>query len=357
MNSTKAKERILFLTNLLNFHNHNYYVKNNPEISDREYDMLLKELESLELEFPQFADSNSPSQRVGSDITKNFQQAEHHFPMLSLSNTYSEGELKDFDNRVKKLLEGDSYRYVCELKYDGLAISLLYEEGRLVRAVTRGDGKVGDDVTANVKTIKSIPLILNGDFPENFEIRGEIFMPKSDFAELNIIRVADGDSPFANPRNAAAGSLKLQDLKEVDKRRLDCFLYYLSGEELPYPTHYENLMAAKRWGFKVPDFISKSDSIEEVFEMISYWDSHRDELNFEIDGIVIKVDSIEQQDSLGFNGEVSALGYSIQICCRTSSYASAFCRFSGWQNWGCYACCKFETCSTFRNSCKTRFFA
>jgi len=303
MNSTKAKERILFLTNLLNFHNHNYYVKNSSEISDREYDMLLKELESLELEFPQFADSNSPSQRVGSDITKNFQQAEHHFPMLSLSNTYSEGELKDFDNRVKKLLEGENYRYVCELKYDGLAISLLYEEGRLVRAVTRGDGKVGDDVTANVKTIKSIPLILNGDFPENFEIRGEIFMPKSDFAELNIIRVSDGDSPFANPRNAAAGSLKLQDPKEVDKRRLDCFLYYLSGEELPYPTHYENLMAAKRWGFKVPDFISKSDSIEEVFEMISYWNSHRDELNFEIDGIVIKVDSIEQQDSLGFTAK------------------------------------------------------
>lgn len=287
----------------LHQHNHNYYILNNPIISDLQFDMLMRELELLEKENPEFSDPNSPTQRVGSDINQQFEQAQHKYPMLSLTNAYSEGELADFDQRVRQAI-GNNIAYICELKYDGLSISIQYENGQMVRALTRGDGVKGDDVTQNVKTIRTIPLtLIEGDFPNVFEMRGEIFMPRDKFAKMNENRLAQGEKPFANPRNAAAGSLKLQNAKEVAKRPLDCFLYSLSSDNLPTNSHFQNIQKAKVWGFQIPKIITKVDSLEKVLEFIHTWDSKREELSYDIDGIVIKVDNLEQQEELGLTAK------------------------------------------------------
>lgn len=297
------KQRIDFLREQLAHHNYLYYVKAQPEISDYEYDMLMKELQELEEAHPEFFDPNSPSRRVGSDINKEFKQVRHKYQMLSLSNTYNEGELRDFDQRVRKLIN-QSPVYVCELKFDGTAIGLTYEKGIFQRAVTRGDGVRGDDVSDNVRTIKSIPLKLRGnDYPDEFEIRGEIFMPRKVFEELNKQRIEEGEEPYINPRNTAAGSLKLQNSAEVAKRKLDCFLYYMLGENLPSDSHYENLQYAKKWGFKISEHIKLAKNIDEVLEYINYWEAHRKNLSYDIDGIVIKVDSLALQKQLGFTAK------------------------------------------------------
>ncbi len=298
MTKEKAKKRIEELTRIINEHNYRYYVLAKPVISDYDFDMLLEELMKLEEQFPEFVQPDSPTKRVGGDITKEFVQREHKYQMLSLSNTYSEEELKDFDTRVKKVT-GDDVEYVCELKYDGVSISLSYKNGLLDYALTRGDGRKGDDVTANIKTIKSIPLKIHGDYPDEFIIRGEVFMPKEGFAKLNEERIEIGEEPFANPRNATAGTIKTQDSAEVAKRPLDCYLYYLFGENLPFDNHYDNLMKAREWGFKVPQYIVKCRKMDEVFDFINFWDKERDNLPFEIDGIVIKVNSYSQQRELG----------------------------------------------------------
>ena len=299
MDKEKARARIQELTESINDHNHKYYVLSKPVISDFDFDMLLKELAKLENEFPELALAESPTQRVGGDITKEFQQRPHKYPMLSLSNTYSEGELADFEIRVRKLIPDEEIEYVCELKYDGVSISLTYVDGLLDYAVTRGDGVVGDDVTNNVKTIKSIPLKLKGDFPANFEIRGEIFIPLAGFEKFNKERIENGEDPFANPRNAASGSLKMQDSAEVAKRPLDCYLYYVLGENLPLDNHYDNLLKAREWGFNVPDYLAKCKNMDEVFEFIRDWEKGRDQLPLEIDGVVVKVNSYRQQEELG----------------------------------------------------------
>ncbi len=304
MTLQEANQRMVKLTKELNQHNYLYYVEAKPEISDFEFDQMLKELETLEKEFPQLATTNSPTQRVGSDINLEFVQVEHRFPMLSLSNTYSEEEIRDFDQRIRKIIGDQSITYVCELKYDGASISLRYKNGELLHAVTRGDGARGDDVTANVKTIRSIPLNLMGEgHPEDFEIRGEIFMPKHGFAKLNEERVKQGDAPFANPRNSASGTLKMQNSSLVAKRPLDCYLYYMMGEELPSQSHIGNLEIAKTWGFKIPEFVSRFDSVDQVLSFIKEWDQKRHNLPFEIDGIVIKVDDLELQKRLGFTAK------------------------------------------------------
>lgn len=298
MNELQAKERIQELTDVLNEHNHRYYVLAQPVISDYEFDRLMKELEDLESRFPNLKVPDSPSQRVGGDITKTFRQVAHKYPMLSLANTYSEKELWDFDARVRKSLN-EPFEYVCELKYDGVSISLIYDRGRLERAVTRGNGFEGDDVTTNVRTIRSIPLRLRGDFPDIFEIRGEIFMEKAKFARLNEERINEGEVPFANPRNSSAGSLKMQDSAEVARRPLDCFLYFLLGDQLPHDNHYDNLMKAKTWGFKVPPYVAKCKQMDEVLDFIREWEDQRAALPFEIDGVVIKVNRYAQQSRLG----------------------------------------------------------
>ncbi len=303
MDKSVVKERIDFLRKELEKHNYNYYVLARPDISDFEYDHLLKELEALELENPEFADANSPVNRVGNDINNSFEQREHKNPMLSLGNTYSEEELKEFDSRVSKGLEGQQYKYVCELKYDGVSISLTYKNGRLVYAVTRGDGIKGDDVTANVRTIKSIPLVLNSsNIPSEFDIRGEIILTHKAFEKMNKERVSNGDEPFANPRNAASGTLKMQKSFEVAKRGLDCFLYLLIAENNNV-SHFENLELARSWGFKVPQYSKICHSLDEVLDFIKYWDKERHNLPFDIDGVVIKVDSIRQQEQLGFTAK------------------------------------------------------
>jgi len=302
MDRAKAKERIQKLSEEINRHNYLYYVKSKPEISDFQFDQMLKELEKLEEEYPEFADPNSPAKRVGGDITKEFRQVVHRYPMLSLSNTYSEQEVRDFDKRVRKLLS-DEPEYVCELKYDGVAIGLTYREGSLSQAVTRGDGVRGDDVTTNVKTIRTVPLKLFGDYPGEFEIRGEIFMPRKSFKKLNSERIEKDQPPFANPRNAASGSLKMQDSKLVAKRNLDCFLYNVLGEDLPFKNHYDNIRKASEWGLKTSGFIARTQSIEEIFEFISYWDKERQGLDFDIDGVVIKVNSYKQQQKLGYTAK------------------------------------------------------
>ncbi len=304
MTKQEAKERIEKLRNELNVHNYSYYVLARPTISDYDFDLMMSELIRLEAEFPEFTDLNSPSQRVGSDISQEFEQVKHRFPMLSLGNTYSQEELTDFDRRVRKVL-GDEFEYVCELKYDGVAISLSYENGMLTKAVTRGDGEQGDDVTRNVRTIKSIPLQLNGnDFPRELEIRGEIFMPVEGFLKMNHDRRENDEPLFANPRNATAGTLKLQNSSLVAKRPLDCMLYYLPGDDVPTDSHYQNLMKAGDWGFKVPrDYMKMAPGLKEVFEYINYWDKRRDDLPFNIDGVVIKVDSIPKQRQLGFTAK------------------------------------------------------
>jgi len=303
MDKTAADNRIRELCEALRHHNYRYYILSQPEITDFEYDNMMNELLLLEKEFPAFADDNSPSQRVGSDLNREFVQVAHKYPMLSLSNTYSEEEVMEFDARVRKLI-GDDFEYVAELKYDGVAIGLSYENGRLVRAVTRGDGVRGDVVTDNVRTIRSIPLVLRGkDHPLTFEIRGEIFMSHEGFRRLNELRQLAGEDVFANPRNATAGTLKLQNSSLVAKRPLDCFLYHLLGENLPNSSHFENLTAAREWGFKIPGYIRKIEDISDLFTFIRDWDEKRKGLPFDIDGIVIKVNRYDQQEELGFTAK------------------------------------------------------
>jgi DNA ligase (NAD+) len=295
--------RIERLRKEINKHNHLYYVEAKPEISDFEFDAMLSDLEALEKKYPELLDSSSPTQRVGSDISKGFQQVKHRYPMLSLANTYSFDEVQDFHNRIAKSLS-QPWQYVCELKYDGTAIGLTYKKGKLLRAVTRGDGVQGDDVTANVKTIRSIPLTLNGnDFPEEFEIRGEIFLPHAVFDEINQKRNEQGETPFANPRNAAAGTLKQLNPKIVAERNLDCLLYFILGENLPFDNHYENLLKAKDWGFKIPQNIELCQSVDEVTRFIEHWDTARKNLPYDTDGVVIKVNSYQQQNQLGFTAK------------------------------------------------------
>jgi len=299
----RVQQRIMFLRDELNRHNYLYYVKTAPEISDFDFDMMLNELVELEKQYPEFDDVNSPSRRVGSDSSAEFKQVQHRYPMLSLANTYSEGELRDFDNRVRNALS-EPPTYVCELKFDGVAIGLTYLDGRLVQAVTRGDGSAGDDVTANSRTIRTIPLKLHGSgYPREFEIRGEIIMPRAIFDELNREREDEGEQPFANPRNAAAGTLKLLNPSAVAKRRLDSFFYYMLGEELPFDNHYQNLMAAKEWGFKISEHIQLCSNLECVFDFIKYWDLARKQLPFDTDGVVVKVNSYRHQAILGMTAK------------------------------------------------------
>lgn len=298
------KDRIEQLRAELNRHNHLYYVENNPSISDRDFDMLLKELEALEAQHPELFDPLSPTQRVGSDLTKSFEHVVHARPMMSLANTYSIAEVDEWFGRVKRGLAGEEFRIVGEMKFDGTSISLTYEQGRLVRAVTRGDGTQGDDVTANVKTIRSIPLQLApGDWPEEFEIRGEILMPWEVFEKLNAERAYNEEPLFANPRNAASGTLKMQDPAIVASRHLDARFYYLLSDNLPADNHFDNMLAARRWGFKVSKAMQLLDSLEAVDEYIAYWDEHRKSLPVATDGLVFKVNSLRQQLNLGYTAK------------------------------------------------------
>lgn len=306
MDKNSAKKEIDRLSAEINKHNDLYYIESAPEISDYDFDMLLEQLQSLETQFPEFAYSYSPTKRIGGDITKKSEAVLHRFPMLSLSNTYSEEEIIEWENRLKKLSEG-KLEYVCELKYDGVAIGIQYENGVLQQALTRGDGTKGENVTANVRTIRSIPLKLKGDYPQDFEIRGEIFFPLKKFRELNEQRLDIGEAEFANPRNTASGTLKLQDSKIVAERGLDSYLYGLYGIDLSFENHYESVVKAKEWGFKIPDpkdnLISKTDSIEGIMNFIKYWDKNRHNLPFQIDGVVIKVNNYKQQKELGFTAK------------------------------------------------------
>lgn len=297
----------------LELHNYNYYVLSMPTISDVEFDAKLKQLQELEAQHPEFFDPNSPTQKVGSDLAVGFEQVAHSYPMLSLGNTYSNDEVQDFYERVRKGLNED-FELVCELKYDGTSISLTYENGALLRAVTRGDGEKGDDVTANVRTIRSIPLRLQGDVPTNFEIRGEILMPWAVFDELNAEREAQEEQLFANPRNAASGTLKLQNSAMVASRKLDAYFYYLLGEELPTDLHYGNLQAAHTWGFRISEATKVCKTLDEVFQFIAYWDVERKNLPVATDGIVIKVNSLNQQKNLGFTAKSPrwAIAYKFQ---------------------------------------------
>lgn len=303
MDPAEAKERALELRKIIEDHNYRYYVLNQPVISDYEFDRLLSELIGIEKAFPELITGDSPTMRVGSDLTAGFVQAEHTYPMLSLGNTYSEEEVREFAERVKRLLGYDPV-YVCEMKYDGVSISLTYEDGRLVRAVTRGDGTVGDDVTANIRTIRSIPLRLTaGDIPSSFIIRGEILLPRKGFEEMNAERLSAGEVPFANPRNAAAGTIKLLDPRVVASRPLDCLFYFLLGEKLPARTHFDNLMAAKSWGFKVSAITERCPDIVSVLDFIRRRDGERKSLPFDTDGVVIKVDALGDQHTLGFTAK------------------------------------------------------
>lgn len=292
------------LRQLLHEHNHKYYVLNRPTVSDREFDMMMRELQDLEAAHPELYDPNSPSRRVGSDISGNFEQVEHRYPMLSLANTYSEEEVADWYQGVSRALHGETFEVCCELKYDGLSISLVYVDGKLVRGVTRGDGVRGDDVTANVRTIRSIPLVLSGDgYPHEFEIRGEILMPWDVFEQLNAEREAAEEPLFANPRNAASGTLKNLDPKVVSDRKLDSYLYYFLGEEPPADGHYENLREAARWGFKISEGMRKVTSLQGINDYIAYWDEERKNLPVATDGIVLKVNSLRQQRALGYTAK------------------------------------------------------
>lgn len=309
-----VKDKIEELRATLHRHNYNYYTLNAPEISDKEFDMMMHELQKLEEEHPEFYDANSPSMRVGSDLNKDFVQVPHKYPMLSLANTYSKEEITDFYNRVYKALN-EKFEICCELKYDGTSISLTYENGRLVRAVTRGDGEKGDDVTNNVKTIRSIPLVLHENtYPALFEMRGEILMPWSVFEELNKEREAREEPLFANPRNAASGTLKLQNSSIVASRKLDAYMYYLLGDNLPHNGHYENLLEAEKWGFKVSKATRKCSSLEEIFQFVDYWDIERKNLPVATDGIVLKVNNLLQQKNLGFTAKSPrwAIAYKFQ---------------------------------------------
>ncbi|TDE50172.1 NAD-dependent DNA ligase LigA [Flavobacterium sp. GT3P67] len=287
----------------LNQHNYNYYVLDKPIVSDYEFDLKLKKLQDLESQHPEYFDENSPSQRVGGTITKNFQTVPHEYRMYSLDNSYSKEELIDWEKRVQKVLGDVPLEYTCELKYDGASISITYENGELKRAVTRGDGFQGDDVTNNIKTIRSIPLKLKGDFPATFDVRGEIILPFTGFEKMNQELIEIGETPYSNPRNTASGSLKLQDSAEVAKRPLDCLLYFLIGNNLPFKSQFEGLESARNWGFKVPKEAKLAHSLNEVFEFIDYWDSHRHNLPYETDGVVVKVNSFHYQDELGFTAK------------------------------------------------------
>ena len=308
-----AKEKIDQLRAELHRHNYNYYVLNAPEISDKEFDDMMRELQEMEREHPEYQDENSPTMRVGSDLNKNFTQVTHKYPMLSLGNTYSEGEVSDFYDRTQKALNED-FEICAELKYDGTSISLTYENGKLIRAVTRGDGEKGDDVTDNVKTIRTIPLVLHGDYPQLVEIRGEILMPWEVFEELNREKEAREEPLFANPRNAASGTLKLQNSAIVASRKLDAYLYYLLGDNLPTDGHYENLQEATKWGFKISPLMRKCQTLQEVFDFINYWNVERKNLNVATDGIVLKVNSLKQQKNLGFTAKSPrwAIAYKFQ---------------------------------------------
>ena len=307
------KEQIEALRRELEQHNYNYYVLSTPSVSDFEFDAKMKELQDLEAAHPEFFDPNSPTQRVGSDIANGFEQVAHVYPMLSLGNTYSDGEIQDFYERTRKALN-EEFELVCELKYDGTSISLTYENGVLARAVTRGDGEKGDDVTANVKTIRSIPLRLKGNFPPSFEIRGEVLLPWAVFEELNREREAQEEPLFANPRNAASGTLKLQNPVVVASRKLDAYFYYMLGEKLPSDLHSGNLMVARSWGFKISDATKVCKTLEDVSAFINYWDVERKNLPVATDGIVIKVNSLTQQKNLGFTAKSPrwAIAYKFQ---------------------------------------------
>lgn len=296
------KEQILQLRDELNKHNYNYYVLDNPTISDYEFDLKLKQLIALEQQHPEYFDVNSPSQRVGGEITKNFETLVHEHRMYSLDNSYSKEDLLDWETRIKKLVDGN-LEFTCELKYDGASISLTYENGLFVKAVTRGDGVQGDNVTANVKTIKSVPLQLQGDYPEKFDIRGEIVLPFEGFHKMNEERIEIGEEPYRNPRNTASGSLKLQDSSEVAKRPLECLLYSIVGNNLNIKTQFEGLEKARSWGFKVPQAAKLVHSIDGVLEFINYWDEHRHALPYETDGVVIKVNNLQQQEELGYTAK------------------------------------------------------
>ncbi|HQK41154.1 MAG TPA: NAD-dependent DNA ligase LigA, partial [Flavobacterium alvei] len=287
----------------LNQHNHNYYVLDTPTISDFEFDQKLKQLQGLEQLHPEYFDENSPTQRVGGAVTKNFETVKHDHRMYSLDNSYSKEELVDWEKRVQKVLGDVPLEYTCELKYDGASISITYENGKLKRAVTRGDGVQGDDVTNNIKTIKSIPLKLKGNFPDKFDVRGEIILPFAGFEKMNQELIEIGETPYSNPRNTASGSLKLQDSAEVAKRPLDCLLYFLIGNKLPFNTQFDGLETARNWGFKVPKESKLANSLEEVFQFIDYWDVHRHDLAYETDGVVIKVNDFQQQEELGFTAK------------------------------------------------------
>lgn len=304
MNKEEAKAKIAELSSIIENHNYNYYVLANPTISDYDFDMLLNELIALEQQFPELILPDSPTQRVGGDITKEFQTVKHRYPMLSLSNSYNIEEVKEFISRIKKTIE-EEVEFVCELKFDGISISLTYENGLFVKAVTRGDGTQGDDVTANVKTIRTIPLRLKGDYPDFFEMRGEIIMPHSSFNAINAERDDLGLQPFANPRNAAAGTIKLQDSKEVAKRKLDQYCYFMMMDEdkMIFKNHYESLMTAKEWGFNISNFMARCNNVEDIEDFINYWDKQRKELPFDIDGIVIKVNDFRQREILGFTSK------------------------------------------------------
>ncbi len=302
--TTNDEQRIAQLRKELHEHNHRYYVLNQPTIADHEFDMLMHELQELEARHPELYDPNSPTQRVGSDISAEFRQVAHKYPMLSLANTYSEQDVRQWFESVKKGLGGERFEVCCEMKYDGLSISLTYVDGRLTQAVTRGDGVQGDDVTQNVRTIRAIPLVLeDGDYPKEFEIRGEILMPWASFERLNREREAAEEPLFANPRNAASGTLKSLDSRVVAARQLDAYLYYLLGEQLPAEGHYENLEAARSWGFKISEGMRKVTTVEEIIDFINYWDQERKNLPVATDGIVLKVNSLRQQRALGFTAK------------------------------------------------------
>lgn len=311
----EVKEQIERLRNELHRHNYNYYVLNAPEISDQEFDRMMRELQDLEAAHPEFDDPDSPTRRVGSDLNQEFVQVPHRYPMLSLSNTYNKQEVADFYERVRSGLEGEPFEICCEMKYDGLSISLTYEQGRLVRAVTRGDGVQGDDVTENVKTIRCIPLRLNGNgYPEEFEIRGEILMPWTSFETLNREREEREEPLFANPRNAASGTLKSKNSVVVAQRKLDAYLYYLLGEHIPFDGHYENLQAARSWGFKISGGMKKVTTLQDIYDFIDYWDVERKNLPVATDGIVLKVNSQRQQRALGYTAKSPrwAIAYKFQ---------------------------------------------
>ncbi|WP_337581233.1 NAD-dependent DNA ligase LigA [Paraprevotella clara] len=311
----EVKEQIERLRNELHRHNYNYYVLNAPEISDQEFDRMMRELQDLEAAHPEFDEPDSPTRRVGSDLNQEFVQVPHRYPMLSLSNTYNKQEVADFYERVRSGLEGEPFEICCEMKYDGLSISLTYEQGRLVRAVTRGDGVQGDDVTENVKTIRCIPLRLNGNgYPEEFEIRGEILMPWTSFETLNREREEREEPLFANPRNAASGTLKSKNSAVVAQRKLDAYLYYLLGEHIPFDGHYENLQAARSWGFKISGGMKKVTTLQDIYDFIDYWDVERKNLPVATDGIVLKVNSQRQQRALGYTAKSPrwAIAYKFQ---------------------------------------------